>query len=1313
MFSNLKLGGRVLLSQIVTAFLCIIVGGYSIYELGNIGESNRVMFEKHMRANQYLDNMNKNFIQVRLNMTKFLGTNDANELPTYQDKIKKYNSGFEASVDSYKKSLDNQTEITNLNNLVNEYSQYYAALTNAIEYKLDKQIDKANYYGYKVAAPVGSKLTQELNDISDNAAKLAEVSYQNSKTAMESAKTTLFVVIIIALALGIVMSLMISNRIKRIITNLIDETKALTKSAVEGKLDQRGDPMKIDSEFRPIIVGVNETLDALISPLNVTAEYIDRISKGDIPPKITDNYRGDFNEIKTNLNQCIDAISGLVEDINTVAQATIQGKLNVRANADKHLGEFRKIVSGTNNAVEALVIPLSGLATCLDRISRGEDLQKMEGNFVGEYRKIQQDTNHLIDTLYALVGDVAMISTALVEGKIDVRADVNKYGGEWGGMMRGINNIADALVEPLKVSSEFIAHVRFGTELNKVTKEYKGEYNTIKNNINNTVDTLYNIVGTAANLSGSIIDGKLDFRADAEVFTGEWKNLILGMNKIADAVVTPLRTCANHLNNISLGIVPEKIEGSFKGEYNNIKNDLNRMGDTFRAFVAEMELFTKNQTAGDIDMFMDDSQFKGVFNTMAKGTNQAVQIHVDNILAILALLRAYAEGDLSKDLPPLPGKQIVANEAMDLLKNNLLEVIAAIQQTAAEQEAGDIEAYIDLSRFQGAYHLVCKGFNDCVTQIHGSIGKILGTMFKYADGDFSAILEPLPGKQVVGNQACDKMRANLLNVIGEIHKVVDAADAGQLAVRANSSQATGDYKGMLDGLNQALDNIIKPLNTSADYFNKMAKGEIPEQVNVAIYNGDFVQIMESVNQLIGFINVLIKGFGRLKNSFIDGNLKDRGNESACQGAWGVMIGQINDIIDALIAPLRLQGDYFSQIAQGTVPSYIHESWKGDYNEMRNNINQCIDGLQGLVEANTILQRMAENDLSAKVKGQYHGIYNEVCTAINQTIESQSTIIKQIQDSAATLAGASEELSAVSTQLVSNSQEMLVQSNTVASTTEQMSTNINTMATAAEEMSVNANSVASAAEQMSSNMNAVSGTVEEVTVSIGSIAENAQEASTVSAQAVEMANTATDTMDKLGGAAKEIGKVTDVIKRIAEQTNLLALNATIEAASAGEAGKGFAVVANEIKELANQSAQAAGDIAARIEGMQENAGAAVTVISDISTIINKIGESVQVITNSVEQQKYASNEISSNVMQASSGARNIAHSIAEVAKGSQEVSKNAGEAAKGSRDVAMNIGGVNIAAKSSDQGASQVNSSASDLSSLATTLKGLVEKFRVN
>ncbi|WP_342304455.1 hypothetical protein [Methanolobus sp. ZRKC5] len=89
---------------------------------------------------------------------------------------------------------------------------------------------------------------------------------------------------------------------------LANEVLLLIDAIVEGKLDTRGDISELDGNCKNILGGINRLLDAVMGPLNVSAEYIDRISKGDIPEKITDDYKGDFNEIKNNLNMCIDSI---------------------------------------------------------------------------------------------------------------------------------------------------------------------------------------------------------------------------------------------------------------------------------------------------------------------------------------------------------------------------------------------------------------------------------------------------------------------------------------------------------------------------------------------------------------------------------------------------------------------------------------------------------------------------------------------------------------------------------------------------------------------------------------------------------------------------------------------------------------------------------------------------------------------------------------------------------------------------------------------------------------------------------------------
>lgn len=143
--------------------------------------------------------------------------------------------------------------------------------------------------------------------------------------------------------------------VRKNIDDIIEDINMLTETSIDGKLDFRISNTKYSGKYKDMLSGINKTMDSIIRPLNVAAEYIDRISKGDIPPKITDDYRGDFNEIKNNINQCIDAVNLLVHDSNKLFQATIDGDINQRADTIKHLGEFRSIIVGVNATLDRLV----------------------------------------------------------------------------------------------------------------------------------------------------------------------------------------------------------------------------------------------------------------------------------------------------------------------------------------------------------------------------------------------------------------------------------------------------------------------------------------------------------------------------------------------------------------------------------------------------------------------------------------------------------------------------------------------------------------------------------------------------------------------------------------------------------------------------------------------------------------------------------------------------------------------------------------------------------------------------------------------
>ncbi len=310
-------------------------------------------------------------------------------------------------------------------------------------------------------------------------------------------------------------------------------------------------------------------------------------------------------------------------------------------------------------------------------------------------------------------------------------------------------------------------------------------------------------------------------------------------------------------------------------------------------------------------------------------------------------------------------------------------------------------------------------------------------------------------------------------------------------------------------------------------------------------------------------------------------------------------------------------------------------------------------------------------------GDLTGSVSAVCTHLN-------SIVSRVVDDVNTLAQTAGVLNDKSEQMQDNAAKIRSKAVSVATIYEKVNSGIT--------------DVLSSAEQSSGKISLIASASEEMAATISEIARNTETAREISGRAAVQANSAYEKIWELENSASEANLIIETINEIAEQINLLALNATIEAARAGEAGRGFAVVADAVKQLAGQTAEAIGEVRARLDAMAEFRAEAIESIAGITRIINNVDDTVSMIASSIEQQNATTKEIAGNIGEAGRGVANITKRLEDTRSLSGTVSSDMGD--------------LNGAVQKAEAAGESVRDVAGQLLDMGGGLKKLVSYFKV-
>ncbi len=1255
-FNNMTLKGKLMTGFILVAVVAVVIGVVGIKEIKIIDEGDTKLYEKMTIPLGQVGDMGIAFQRLRCNLLEMYTADTAARLNDMKKRADDRNKEITDLSVKYEKTILTDEGRKTFQELQDSYKKFEATEQKYLALVLSGKKAEA-YVLWNGDLENERKAVQDVLDrIGNQKEKLAkQTSDENTVTANSATKIMSILAAIgaiLAIGLGLIISRVVlrqlgadpkqvgdianlvavgdlsreiplasgdTSSVMAAMKKMVDTIKALvadagmlSQAAIEGKLATRADAGKHQGDFQKIVVGVNKTLDAVIGPLNVAAEYVDRISKGDIPPRISDSYNGDFNEIKNNLNQAIDAVTALVVDAKMLSRAAVDGKLATRADASKHQGDFRNIVQGVNDCLDSVIGPLNVAAEYVDRISKGDIPPKISDSYNGDFNEIKNNLNQAIDAVNALVADAKMLSRAAVDGKLATRADASKHQGDFRNIVQGVNDCLDSVIGPLNVAAEYVDRISKGDIPPRISDSYNGDFNEIKNNLNRAIDAVNALVVDAGTLAKAAAEGKLATRADATKHQGDYQKIVAGVNQTLDDVIGPLNVAAEYVDRISKGDIPPKISDTYNGDFNEIKNNLNRAIDAVNALVADAGMLAKAAADGKLATRADATRHQGDYQKIVAGVNQTL----DDVIGPLNVAAEYVDRISKGDIPPKISDTY--NGDFNEIKNNLNRAIDAV--TALVTDAGmlskaaidgKLATRADAGKHQGDFQKIVSGVNETLDAVIGPLNVAADYVDKISKGDIPpAITDSYNGD-------FNNIKNNLNTCIKAVNALVadaamlsTAAVDGKLATRADATKHQGDFQKIVAGVNNTLDAVIGPLNVAAEYVDRISKGDMPPRISDS-YNGDFNEIKNNLNRAIDAVNALVSDARLLAKAAVDGKLATRADASKHQGDFQKIVSGVNETLDAVIGPLNVAAEYVDRISKGDMPKIISDNYNGDFNSIKNNLNFLIDATNGITEN---AKKVSQGNLMVELKKRSEN--DDLMASLAAMVAKLKEVVMEVQSAADNVASGGQEMSST-----------------------------------AQEMSQGATEQAASAQEVSSSM-------EQMASSIRQNTDNAMQTEKIAIKSAADAKEGGKAVIETVMAMKEIATKISIIEEIARQTNLLALNAAIEAARAGEHGKGFAVVASEVRKLAERSQSAAGEISKLSTSSVAIAEQAGDMLTRMLPDIQKTAELVQEISASSKEQDTGAEQINKAIQQLDQVIQQNASAAEEMASTTEELSSQA-------------------------------------------------------
>ncbi len=512
--------------------------------------------------------------------------------------------------------------------------------------------------------------------------------------------------------------------------------------------------------------------EEMASFLDMVAEYVERISLGDMPPKITNHHQGTFKKLADSLNRTIDLMARRTVEFQKLVDASREGKLEYRADTKQFMGVNARMFELINEMLDAILLPIGEGNRILAQISTGKIDELIAHTYKGDHEKMKQAVNNVAIVLQGLQKELARLTDASHQGQLSERGKPEQFQGAYAGIVKGVNDMLDAILLPIGEGNRILAQISTGKIDELIAHTYKGDHEKMKQAVNNVAIVLQGLQKELARLTDASHQGQLSERGKPEQFQGAYAGIVKGVNDMLDAILLPIGEGNRILAQISTGKIDELIAHTYKGDHEKMKQAVNNVAIVLQGLQKELARLTDASHQGQLSERGKPEQFQGAYAGIVKGVNDMLD----------AILLPIGEG------------------------NRVLRLI----------RGGNLREKVEIA---------CRGdheqMKNAINGVHTWLTELIAYVTKIANGDMTATMGKASDQDQI-HEWLVMLKNNTNGLADDVNLLAKAAVDGKLAVRADAAKHQGEFRKIIEGFNNTLDTVVGPLKFAANQASSLA-----------------------------------------------------------------------------------------------------------------------------------------------------------------------------------------------------------------------------------------------------------------------------------------------------------------------------------------------------------------------------------------------------------------------------------------------------------------------------------------------------------